>query len=149
MRIILLADAKKLGKANDVVEVSEGYARNYLFPRSLAKLATPEALEFLSKRQLRLEKGLQARKKLVANLASALKNKAFEFVLPSDSKGHLYAGLKEREILAKIKEGESGCPENAKLVDYSLIKAIGEHLVKLNLGSELNTTTTIIVKPKD
>jgi large subunit ribosomal protein L9 len=104
MKVVLLKDVKGLGEIGKVLEVARGYARNYLLPRKLAKFASSWELAEIRTKEAKTEKQSQKAKNLSKTLAAELSGQAFEFVLPADSAGHLYAGLKESEIFAKIRE---------------------------------------------
>ena len=101
MKVILLQDVKKMGKKGDVIEASDGYARNYLFPRKLAEEATANALHVVN-----AKKENERRKKL-AELEAAQK---------------LAAELKGKEVTVKAKAGESG-----RLFGAITNKDIAEH----------------------
>ena len=123
MQVILLKDIKGIGRIGEVIDVSDGHARNFLIPRKLGIAASDQVVS-------RLEAG---DKKLAETLAKAesalksLKSKPLKFLVQADDKGHLYAGLKESEIVAKINE------EGTRLIDYTPIKAVGNHKIKVNL----------------
>lgn len=137
MEVVLLKDLKGVGRAGDVANVSDGYARNFLIPQRLASVADQRAVREAQTRRQKVQMRSTAQIALAAKLAKKLRGQSLEFALPADGKGHLYAGLKESEILAKIKAREATLPSSAKLVDYSPIKKVGDHKTVLNLDSEV------------
>lgn len=145
MRIILKKDVKGLGRVGDIVDASDGYARNYIIPKGLGEIATPAAVAQAQRevklRQMREEKMKIESKKAAENLAG----REFMFALPADDKGNLYAGLKEPEILAKIRKSARGDFPLLKLVDYHPIKAVGEHQVRAALSQDSQVTVRIRV----
>lgn len=141
MRVILLKDVKKLGRAGEVIEIHNGYARNFLFPRGLAKLADSAALAELERHKAGAAKQEKSARLLAEKLANALAGRRFEFTTPANEQGHLYAALKETEILATIKGGGVELPERAKIVNYKPIKQTGAHQIKIDLGGHLADIT--------
>ena len=133
MKIILLDDVKKVGKKGEVVEVSFGYARNFLFPRKLAHLADAGSIALFKNRIGLDEQETKNRNKQAEKLVAKLAGRIFKIHRPSDSKGNLYAGLKELEILAKIKSYANELPFQSKIADYSVIKKSGSHKIKLQM----------------
>ncbi len=140
MKIILQKDVRGLGKIGGILTVANGYARNYLFPQKLAKLADAAALSELAQKAKNEELYVQKRQRDAYALAKKLLNTRLIFALPATERGHLYAGLKPGEILAKLKLKE------AKLVDYENLKEIGEYRVKVELMPKLQTEITIVIK---
>lgn len=148
MKVVLLRDVKGLGKVGEIVSVANGYARNYLLRQKIADLASPQIVATLVQKRQQAEAQATAQTKQVAALLEKLKNTAYEFAAPSDEAGHLYAGLKETEILAKITEGRSFAPGTIQLVDYLPIKQIGSHQIKVRLGKNEDIPITLTVTAK-
>ncbi|OGE76686.1 MAG: 50S ribosomal protein L9 [Candidatus Doudnabacteria bacterium RIFCSPHIGHO2_02_FULL_48_21] len=140
MRIILLKDVKKIGRQGDVKEVSDGYARNFLLPAGLGKPATEELVRAAQDKDRK--SGEEAKRRLKA-LETAAK-RIYEFQLPAGKNGHLYAGLKKSEILAKIEQGDATL-KNLRLDEYSPIKNAGEHEITLEIHSVGKAKTKVIV----
>lgn len=137
MKVILIKDVKKIGKAGVVLDVSEGYARNFLIPRRLAVLATADAVKSKQEDTARKNAKLESRAIAAKALLERISSRTYRFSVSGDKTGHLYAGLKESEILAKITEGEATLHESLELVDYSPIKTAGEHEVKVKTGANV------------
>ncbi|OGE79282.1 MAG: 50S ribosomal protein L9 [Candidatus Doudnabacteria bacterium RIFCSPHIGHO2_01_FULL_46_14] len=149
MKVILTKDVKKFGRGGDVVNVSEGYARNFLIPHDLAILATPEALKSRKAEMERSEEQTARWQKSARRFLERATSKAIEFELPGDKNGHLYAGLKESEILAKIMEGEPSFRNSVKIPGYTPIKTAGGHEVMVEIGRAGSKKIKIYVKAKD
>ncbi len=133
MKIILLKDIKNLGRLGEILEVKSGYARNFLIPRHLARLADLKSVEEIEKRRDQ-ERSQEAKAQAQAEkLATSLKSRTFGTAAAADEKGHLYAGLKETAILAKIRESEPGLPIETKLLDYVPIKELGSYVLKVRI----------------
>ena len=127
LKIILTTDVRKLGKSGDVLDVSEGYARNLLLKNNLARIATNELITLVRDQKNRQEKQIQAALKAAQTGLDKLAATALRFSAPGDKNGHLYAGLKESEILAKMSRGEQSLEKRLRLVDYTPIKTAGDH----------------------
>lgn len=144
MKVILLRDVKNSGKQGTIIEVAEGYARNFLIPQKLADFASESLIEAFQKKVEADEVNKEAEKKLASKLVKKLAKHVLQFEMPGDDKGKLYAGLKESEILSRIKESNPGI-KYLKLVDYVAIKAAGNHLVRIRLGEGADQETEITV----
>jgi large subunit ribosomal protein L9 len=146
MKVILIKDIKGIGKSGELLDVADGYGRNYLVPSGFAQVWDPKTYAALAQKKAIYEEktknDLLKSRQLVEKLAAG----ALEFRLKADEKGHLYAGLKEEEILAKIRKGQDSSFTNGlKLVDYSVIKQMGAHKVKVKSGSKTFEVNIIIL----
>lgn len=146
MKIILKKDVKGVGKSGEIVGVADGYGRNYLVPSGLAlawnaKTAAALAQETAISEE-KAKRDLVTTRQLVEKLAGG----KFEFRFPADEKGHLYAGLKEDEILSKIGKG-AGSPltHGLKLVDYHPIKQTGNYKARVKIGQNVSEINIIII----
>lgn len=148
MRVILKKDVKGLGGAGSMVEVADGYGRNYLLARGLAILADDTATAKLARELQREEK--QAERLAAGNqkLAAKLKGKTIAFALPASDKGQLFAGLKETEILLKIRQSEGELPPGAKLLGFEPLKAAGSYELTLSLAPGLDIPFKISINAK-
>ena len=146
MKVILLKDVKSLGRIGEVREVSDGYARNFLLARKLAKVATPStAAEFEHQQKSKAEQMTREAKILETKLSQITLNPV-KFALKADDKGHLYAGLKESEILSKLSQGAA---PHLKLINYTPIKELGVHEISAQIrgaGSEKRVKFRVIVE---
>ena len=127
MRVILLKDVPKTGQIGSVKEVSDGYALNYLFPRGLAKKATPSEEEKLKSGEK--EKALRTEK--TAKEIKGLEGKTLEISGKTNEKGHLFAGIGAEDIAVALerKFAIKVSPEEVML-SHS-IKETGEHEVPI------------------
>jgi large subunit ribosomal protein L9 len=133
MQVILKENVKKLGKKGEVIKVSEGYARNLLFPKKLAVEATKKSLEQLSNKKGREEEDKEYSKLKTQELLSGLKNQKVTIKAKSDKTGKLYGGLTASQIAEGIeKEVKVNLPASAIILDHP-IKATGEYKIKVNL----------------
>ncbi|MDP3993469.1 MAG: 50S ribosomal protein L9 [Candidatus Doudnabacteria bacterium] len=147
MKVVLLTDVKKAGRKGDVVDVAEGYARNYLLPKKLAAFANEAVLKTMAQEKKQSEKKADMGLKQMRGIASRLSGMGLFFSLPAATGGRLYAALKDSEILARIKELEPWLPEGALIKDYQPIKTVGEYGAKLKFSKyEASVKITVTAK---
>jgi large subunit ribosomal protein L9 len=138
MKVILLENIKNFGKIGDIKNVSDGYARNFLFPKKLAKLATNSALkevEFLKKKSEKLN-ALNLEK--LNKIAEQFKNVVLEFKRKATKTGKIYSAVTKEDIAEALNKqfGIQIKPEEVNLETHegNHIKQLGEHLIKIELS---------------
>ncbi|OGZ04171.1 MAG: 50S ribosomal protein L9 [Candidatus Liptonbacteria bacterium RIFOXYD1_FULL_36_11] len=132
MKVILLQDVKKIGKRMGVREVPDGYARNFLFPKGMAKAATKEAIFNLEK-----EKGREDQRKNEAKeKAKVLAQKASEITLlikaKAGEKGELFGSIGEKEIIKEL-EKKAGIKAKEVILEHH-IKNLGKYEIEVDFG---------------
>ncbi|MFH0892668.1 MAG: 50S ribosomal protein L9 [Candidatus Falkowbacteria bacterium] len=133
MKIILKKDVKNIGKAGEVRDVNDGYARNFLLPRGLAESATEKSWVAWTERKARKENKEKADAKNKKLLAGKINGRLFKIEAKADEKGTLYAGLDARAIVRELaKQKFSVLPEEIILPEK--IKKTGNYTVELDLG---------------
>jgi large subunit ribosomal protein L9 len=144
MKIILLQDIKSLGKKGDIKNVSDGYARNFLFPKKLAQLATDLSIKNIitQKEKEKTEEAKNANK--MRQLAGALKEK--EIVLKSKEKnGKLFGSISARDIAKNLKkEGFNVAEEKIILPDP--VKKTGEYEIEIKLTADISSRIKLKVR---
>jgi len=144
MKVILLKDVENLGKKNDVKEVSDGHARNLLFPNNLAKVATEEALSLLEKEKEAKAKEAEAELVQEEQVISQLDGQEFEIMAKADEGGNLYGAITEAKLVKILKDkGFEVAKKNLKLVES--IKETGEYDVMVELSHGLEAKIKVIV----
>lgn len=144
MKIILLQDIKGLGKKYDVKQVKDGYARNFLLPRKLAKIATAQAIKELERQKIKLEQQEREIKAKLEKLAADLKNQEFKFNIKTGKKGEIFGSLSKENIKESLIE--KGIKAEV-LLDKSL-KTLGEHQVSINLDMGVETKIKVVLEPE-
>jgi large subunit ribosomal protein L9 len=147
MKVILLEDVRGVGEAGSVENVSDGYARNYLFPRKLAIPATEGSLKNLDhhrstirRRQAREAGSAQATAERLAEITLKLKAKAGEA-------GKLYGSITHAEVAEALgAQHELQVDRRAISFPYP-IKTLGQHEAHVHLHKDVNTTLRIEVEP--
>ena len=137
MKVVLLQDVKDLGKKEDIVNVSDGYARNFLFPRKLAVEATAGKMNEISDKksaeQNRKNKELQAAKELADRLSKVevnIKSKAGE-------NGKLFGSITSKDIADAIKAQHKIDVDKKKLVLSDAIKSVGVYQIDIKVYPEV------------
>jgi len=148
MKVILLQDVKKLGKKYEVKEVKDGFARNFLIPQGLAKIATKKALAWLEKQKEIEEKKAEEALKKVQEQASSLDG--LELIIPVKvgEQGQLFESITSQKISEKLKE--MGFEIKKSQVDLEEpIEKIGEFPVKIKFDHNLEAEIKIIISPEE
>jgi len=148
MRIILLQDVAGLGKKYDVKNVSDGYARNFLFPKKLAKIAFGEEVKKLESQKAASEKQREEMEILLDELAKKLSGKEFHFYPEVGEKGEVYDSVKKENIKQALLRSISDLkiPEDEiEIILEGPLRTLGEHEVKVKLGQKTGTTIKAII----
>ena len=136
MKIILLKDVERVGKQFEVKEVKEGYARNFLIDKGLAKPATEEALKWLEVQKEIQEKKAEEELKKAQELASKIDDMELAIAVKVGEEGQLFESINAQKISDKLKE--MGFEVKKTQVDLpEPIKEIGEFPVKIKLEHNL------------
>ena len=146
MKIILQQDVKGQGKKGELIDVSDGYARNYLIPRKLAAEATPEGLNALRQQEKARQKKLEADK--AAALATAEKLQAVLVRITARSGGaggKLFGAVTTKEISEALHSQHGIEIEKNKIMQEESIKTYGTYEVKCKLGFEVSGVINVLV----
>jgi large subunit ribosomal protein L9 len=133
MQIILLQDVRGLGKKDEIKNVPDGYARNFLFARNLAIAASGAALTALQNRQAKKASEEAQTVAHLHELAKRLKNEPLEFRLKTDAKGSVFGSV-TKEMIEKALRAKGWLTKER--VDVKMdhpIREIGEHKFKIDL----------------
>ncbi len=144
MKVLLTDDVKGLGWLGDVVQVSQGYARNYLLPQGLAKMATDANIKAIAKEKAeRVEQRLTDRGRL-QEAAEAVGGAEAVLAARANEQGVLFGSITERQIAANLREqGFEVADDVVQLTEH--IKHIGTHTVTLKFAPDMTTEITVTV----
>lgn len=145
MNILLIKNVPKLGTAGKVVNVADGYARNFLLPNKFGVIATNTAI---SKVRLQADKAKKELEKSViatGKLAKKIANKEFTVKKPANEQGTLFAGLSEQEIAGLISSATYSVSPN-EIILKEHIKKVGRHKVGVNFNNSANVTIFINIE---
>ena len=144
MKVILQQDVKGQGKKGEMIEVSEGYARNFLLPRKAAVLATPDAINTMKlKEKARLAQEA-ANKAAAQEVAGKLKECVVKIPAKAGEGGRLFGAITNKEVSEELKKQFGLDIPKQKLV-VEPIKSFGSYEVKAKLGYEISGTVYVVV----
>ena len=147
MKVILLADVKGSGKKDEIINVSDGYARNFLFPKKLAMEATPGALKEIEKKRA-AEAAREAERVAAAEQkAKELKNKVIQMSVKCGSQGRLYGSITNAEIAEQLKAQHGVEIDKRKIELPEAIRTVGDVQVTVRLYTGISTTMLVRVEP--
>jgi large subunit ribosomal protein L9 len=145
MKVILLADIKSIGKRWDVKHVSDGYARNFLLPRGLARLANQDALDELDEELRKREEAATAELGRLQEVVASVDGMELPMRAKADESGKLYAAVNEEGIKKALAELGFDVPKTAiKLPEP--IKETGEYKVMLEFDHGLEAELKVVVE---
>ena len=145
MKVILKADVRGKGKKGQMIEVAEGYARNFLMPKGLAVLATADAVNTMRLQEKAKAKADAEAKAAATEIAEKLKGLQVKVVSKGGEGGKLFGAVTGREISAALKEQHGVDIDSKKLVLDEPIKSFGSYEVKAKLGYEVSGTVYVLV----
>ena len=145
MKVIMKADLRGKGKKGQMIEVAEGYARNFLLPKGLAVLATADAMNTMRLQEKAKAKADAEAKAAATEIAEKLKGLQVKVSSKGGEGGKLCGAGTGREIAAALKEQHGVDIDSKKLVLDEPIKSFGSYQVKAKLGFEISGTVYVIV----
>jgi large subunit ribosomal protein L9 len=144
MKILLLKDVFKLGRAGDVKRVADGYGRNYLMPQGLAVLATPGALKQVERIQVQATIQRDALNEELGAVAEQLNGLVLTFTARASETGKLYGSITTQMIAESITE-KIGVEINRRQVYSQPLRTLGEHKLEVRLTVDLVPEVTVII----
>ena len=133
MKVVLLKDVAKIGKANEVKEVSNGYALNFLIPKKMAKTATTGNIKQAEQIKIELEAKKQIQKDLLLKNFGDVKDAKITISAKASDKGHLFSGIHKEEITKALKE-QTGLDIEPDFIQLEHpVKEIGEHEIEVKV----------------
>ena len=146
MKVIFLVDVKGQGKKNQVVEVSDGYAKNFLIPRKLAKPADAQSLNDVKVKAEALEYRIATEKKEAQALAARLKEIVVVINAPGGSDSRLYGSITSKDISDALKNAHGIDIDKRKISLADPIKAYGTYQADVKLYTEVSGKITVRVE---
>lgn len=145
MKVILNADVKGQGKKGEMIEVSEGYARNYLLPRNLAMKATADNMNALKLKEKARQAQIEKEKEQAREYAKKLGTSVVKIRAKGGENGKLFGSVTNKEIAEALKEQYDIALEKNRIVLEDNIKSFGSYDVKCKLGYEISGTIHVLV----
>jgi len=145
MKVILQQDVKDHGKKGQLIEVSDGYARNFLLPKKLAVQATADNLNTMKQQEKAKQKKMELEKAEAQKAAARLESCVVKIQAKAGSAGKLFGSITSKEISDALNEQHGILIEKNKIVLGENIKTFGPYDVKCKLGYEVSGTVHLIV----
>ncbi len=148
MKVLLIKEVPGLGIPGDVVEVKDGYARNYLLPRGLATMPRPHEMARFSKLRAKYEAELADRRTRAQLLAGKLSGVKLSFARKVHDEDKLYAAVRPQDVAKAIEEsfGEKVDPRRIRMEP---IEALGEYEVEVGIYEDIAAKITVTVTAAD
>ena len=149
MRVILTADVKGQGKKDQVVEVSDGYARNFLFPKKLAIPADASALNDIKNKEASKQHKLEVEKKNAEGIKKKLETIVVKFVYAAGPDKRLYGSVTSKEIAEALKKDFGIEVDKRKITLATPIKSFGRFSADVRLFTDVVGKITVEVVGKE
>ena len=146
MKVILQQDVKGQGKKGQMIEASDGYARNFLLPRKLAVLATAENINTMKMQEKAKAAQMAAEKAEAEATAAKLKELSVKVSAKAGNGGRLFGAVTSKEISDALKAQHNIDIAKTKIVQEEPIKAFGGYKLKVKLGYEITGTIRVMVE---
>lgn len=146
MKVILQQEVKKLGKKGDILEVSEGYARNFLLPKSLAITATNTNINAITQQKASEERKVQRQIDEATVMASQLSKVGLTISVKTGDGGRLFGSVTGKDIADALKAQYGVEVDKRKIEIKEAIKGIGAHSVIIRVHPEITAQIQVIVK---
>lgn len=145
MKIILLQDEKKLGKKGQIIEASEGYARNYILPKKIGVEATPKNLNDLKLQNANKEKLAKEQLDAAKELAEVLGEKTVEVKMKAGEGGRAFGSVSSKEIAIACKEQHDIELDKKKIILPEALKNFGVYEVSVKLHPQVSAKLKVHV----
>ena len=145
MKVILQQDVKGQGKKGQLVDVSDGYARNFLLPKKLAVVATAENLNTMKQQEKAKAAQIAAEKAAAQEIATKLEGILVKIPAKAGNGGKLFGSVTSKEISDALKAQSGMDIAKTKIVLPESIKAFGTYQVKCKLGYEISGVINVVV----
>lgn len=144
MKVILLQDVKGQGKKGELVNVSDGYARNFLLPRNLAMVADAQAMNELKNKESSVKYHQEMDKKAAQEAAELLKGKTVTIHARAGQKGKLFGAVTTKEVSEAIKS-QLGVTIDKRKITMNDIKAFGSYSAEIKLLQGISASVSVEV----
>ena len=145
MKVILTQDVRGQGKRGQMIEVSDGYARNFLLPRKLAQEATADNVNSMKMNDKAKAEQMAREKAQAQEFAEKLKDITVELKAKSGNGGRLFGSITSQEVADALKQQSGIAIDKKKIVQDEPIKSFGTFSLKAKLGYEIVATITVHV----
>ncbi len=149
MKVILIEDVKKVGKKGDVVEVADGYGRNYLIRNKLAVMASATSQEVLHKQQAKSAALHQQHKAEAEALALRLAEITLKFPMKTGAEGKVFGSVSTKQISEELQKQFGITIDKRKIIDASPLTSLGINKVSVELFKDVIGTINVHLVAED
>ena len=146
MKVILLQDVKGKGKKGQMLEVSDGYARNFMLPRKLAIEATPDAINTMKMNDKATAERIAREKAEALEISKKLRAMTLVVKAKGGGAGRLFGSVTNQEIADALEKNGGVKLDKRKIVIADPIKAVGTYTVNCKLGYEISAPLTVKIE---
>ena len=146
MKVILLQDVKGKGKKGQMIEVSDGYARNFMLPRKLATEATADAINTMKMNDKATQERIAREKAEALEISHKLREMTLVVTAKGGGAGRLFGSVTNQEIADALKAKFGIALDKRKIVISDPIKSVGTYTVQCKLGYEINAPLTVQIE---
>ena len=146
MKVILLQDVKGKGKKGQMIEVSDGYARNYMLPRKIAMEATPDAINTMKMKDKATAERIAREKAEAMDIARRLRELTLTVTAKGGGAGRLFGSVTNQEIADALAKNSGIRLDKRKIVIADPIKSVGTYTVTCKLGYEITAPLTVKIE---
>ena len=149
MKVILTQDVKGQGKKDQIIEVSDGYARNFLLPRKLAVIADAKAMNEAKNKEASKKHKIEVEKEEARKIAKQLESITVKIVESAGNDNRLYGAVTSKDIAEKLAKDHKITIDKKKIVMSEPIKTFGTYKVEVKLyTSEITGSINVVVTDK-
>ena len=146
MKVILLQDVKGKGKKGQMLEVSDGYARNYMLPRKMAIEATPDAINTMKMNEKAAQERMAREKAEALEVSKKLRGMTLTVTAKGGGAGRLFGSVTNQEIADALAKNSGIQLDKRKIVISEPIKNVGTYTVQCKLGYEITAPLTVKIE---
>ena len=146
MKVILLQDVRGKGKKGQMLEVSDGYARNYMLPRKIAIEATPDAVNTMKMNDKATQERIAREKAEAMEISKTLRGLTVVVKAKGGGAGRLFGSITNQEIADSLKAQSGIALDKRKIVIADTIKTVGTYTVTCKLGYEITAPLTVKIE---
>jgi large subunit ribosomal protein L9 len=147
MKVLLCEDVEKLGWYGDVVEVSEGFARNYLLPQRIATIPTEQKIKAMAGERVQRTEQRKVDYERMQKAAETVNGAEAVIAAKANEQGHLFGSVTEKEIAENLRQqGYEVADKHVQLDEH--IKEVGQHTAKIKFAADVTATVKVTIVPQ-
>lgn len=149
MKLLLVEDVENLGWLGDVVEVKDGYARNYLVPQGLAAVPTQRNIDALAEEKAKRAEVRRLERTQKEELVSSIEGAEVVLAAKANELGHLFGSVAERDIAENLRQQGFAIQDAMVQMPNGHIKEVGTHAMTLKIAADLKAVVQVVVVSQD